>query len=214
MCTHEKGPLAGIKSEPFYKATVEAGPVLPAIEERHKFTEKPLSNDSNRFRVLTYNILADCYAMTGMYPYCPPNALALDYRKQLLNREILGYNSDIICLQEVEAKHYGLELGSFFKHHGFDGRYHRKGATFEGIATFYRREKFEKVEMSCVNLGNILTTMPQLAEIYDKIKDNAYVLQNMRLPTNLQVFHSNSYIESLQRLIRFPSGFHSEIERE
>lgn len=55
------------------------------------------SNSSKifRFRVLTYNILADLYCDSDysrevLFPYCPPYALAIDYRKQLFLKEILG----------------------------------------------------------------------------------------------------------------------------
>ena len=48
-----------------------------------------------RFRVLSYNILADLYAdsevsRTQLFPYCPPYALSIDYRKQLIVKELLG----------------------------------------------------------------------------------------------------------------------------
>ena len=44
---------------------------------------------------MCYNILADKYANTKTamdlyYPYCPPYALGLDYRKQLFMKEIMG----------------------------------------------------------------------------------------------------------------------------
>ena len=47
------------------------------------------------FRVVTYNILADLYAdsdftRTTLHPYCPPYALAIDYRKQLILKELIG----------------------------------------------------------------------------------------------------------------------------
>lgn len=48
-----------------------------------------------RFRVVTYNILADLYCDSDftrevLHPYCPPYALAIDYRKQLFIKEIIG----------------------------------------------------------------------------------------------------------------------------
>lgn len=50
------------------------------------------------FRVVTYNVLADLYAdsdfsRTVLYPYCSPYALNMDYRKQLLVKEIRGMMS-------------------------------------------------------------------------------------------------------------------------
>jgi len=53
------------------------------------------------FTVLSYNILADAYATSDAYSYCPTWALSWTYRRQNLLREIIGYHADIICLQEV-----------------------------------------------------------------------------------------------------------------
>lgn len=54
----------------------------------------------NRFRLLSYNILADIYAdsdytRTVLHPYCPPYALEIDYRIQLILKELDG-NWDVL----------------------------------------------------------------------------------------------------------------------
>lgn len=54
---------------------------------------------------MSYNILADAFADTEftrneLYPYCAPYALTIDYRKQLLLKEILG-NSTISLSSEL-----------------------------------------------------------------------------------------------------------------
>lgn len=46
-------------------------------------------------RIFSYNILADMYADSDfsrdyLYPYCSPVALDIDYREQLLLKEISG----------------------------------------------------------------------------------------------------------------------------
>ena len=58
-----------------------------------------------RFRVVSYNILADLYAdsevsRTQLFPYCPPYALSIDYRKQLILKELLGefVKQSVLCL--------------------------------------------------------------------------------------------------------------------
>lgn len=53
------------------------------------------------FTLLSYNLLADLYATSDMFSYCPPWALSWTYRKQNLLREIVSYGADILCLQEV-----------------------------------------------------------------------------------------------------------------
>lgn len=59
---------------------------------------------SGTFTVLSYNILADVYASSEFYSYCPSWALSWQYRRQNLLREIVGYRADIVCLQEVHER--------------------------------------------------------------------------------------------------------------
>lgn len=53
------------------------------------------------FKVLSYNILADLYAITDRFDYCPSWAILWPYRRKNLLQEIIAYDADIICLQEV-----------------------------------------------------------------------------------------------------------------
>ena len=56
---------------------------------------------------------------------------------------LLGYNSDIMCLQEVDRKVYLGELQYVFEQQGFDGSFKAKGGqVVEGSAIFYRKSKF------------------------------------------------------------------------
>lgn len=51
------------------------------------------------FTALCYNVLCEKAATPQMYGYTPSWALNYDYRKELILQEIVGYGSDIICLQ-------------------------------------------------------------------------------------------------------------------
>lgn len=133
--------------ETIAKCIVEAGPGFDAFKDKHAFTSTRLPSDGKQFRVISYNILADFYAdsdfsRSDLFPYCPPYALAIDYRKQLFLREIRCYNADIICLQEVDLKIFDIDLTVMLGMDGLDGLYQKKGDTLEGLATFYHRKKF------------------------------------------------------------------------
>ena len=61
------------------------------MTERHALTAEWTSGQ--RLRVMTYNILANCYSETSlakehMYPYCPPEYLSFIYRRPLIIHEI------------------------------------------------------------------------------------------------------------------------------
>lgn len=54
-----------------------------------------LQEGKHSFRIICYNILADTYADSDfskdvLFPYCPQYALDMDYRKQLILKEIIG----------------------------------------------------------------------------------------------------------------------------
>lgn len=58
----------------------------------------------------------------------------------------LGYNSDIICLQEVDRKIFNSCLNPILGSEGLDGVFFKKGKEVaEGLACFYRKDRFRYV---------------------------------------------------------------------
>lgn len=154
--------------------TVEAGPGQCPFETRHVFTREKLTG--RHFRVTSYNILADVYASTDysrdvLFPYCPPYALAIDYRKQLIIKELIGYNSDIICLQEVDRKIFETDLYPTLSTFCYGGIFTRKGEDLsEGVATFYDERRFEKIRTeSRVMSQNVQS--PGFGSVWEKIEN-------------------------------------------
>uniref|UniRef100_A0A8C4PZJ2 Phosphodiesterase 12 n=1 Tax=Eptatretus burgeri TaxID=7764 RepID=A0A8C4PZJ2_EPTBU len=102
---------------------VEASPGRCTFDSRHRFTTDKTALGT--LRVISYNILADTYAQTELartvlFPYCPPYAMDLGYRQQLLQKELKGYNGDIICLQEVDNRVFE-RLTPVLQRLGFEG---------------------------------------------------------------------------------------------
>lgn len=132
--------------ESISKNIVRVGPKGCLYEPRHSFTSNRLLG--KEFRVVSFNLLADLYAdseysRTVLFPYCPPYALAIDYRKQLIVRELLGYQADLMCLQEVDSKVFEYDFQPIFGFRQFEGTFQRKGETAEGLATYYNTERFK-----------------------------------------------------------------------
>lgn len=106
------------------------------------------------FTLLSYNLLADLYATSDMFSYCPPWALSWTYRKQNLLREIVSYGADILCLQEVQSDHFEEFFAPELEKHGYAAVYKKKTAevytgtayAIDGCATFYRRDRFSLVK--------------------------------------------------------------------
>ncbi|PRQ21418.1 putative poly(A)-specific ribonuclease [Rosa chinensis] len=106
-----------------------------------------------KFSVLSYNVLGNLYTDPYRYSYCPEWARSWEYRQQNLLNEIIEYDADILCLQEVQSNHleyffepelakcgysviYKKRRGSFFV---------RDGSCMDGCATFYRRDVFKEI---------------------------------------------------------------------
>ncbi|XP_012284829.1 2',5'-phosphodiesterase 12 [Orussus abietinus] len=171
-------------------SVVEAGPGHCPFETRHAFTATKLSGKS--FRIVSYNILADTYADSdysreSLFPYCPPYALAIDYRKQLILKELLGYNSDIICLQEVDAKVYSMDLLPFLSTYKYDGVYNKKGCQVsEGLATLFNAERFENLYFEFTLISENVH-VDVFNDVWSKIKNDKFKERFLERNTTVQV---------------------------
>lgn len=167
------------------KTVVSAGPGLCGFEARQAFTKTKTLADE--LRVVTYNLLADLYAdseysRTVLHPQCPPYALAIEYRKQLLLKELLGFNADILCLQEVDAKVFDLDLCLVLEQplYGYQGTYASKaGSVNEGEACFWRTDKFDLIEAERVILGESLRNKDYVKDILGAICENDQLMSNV-----------------------------------
>ncbi|KAK9510709.1 hypothetical protein O3M35_005444 [Rhynocoris fuscipes] len=205
-CTPGNGSTFGPTVTIEANVKVEAGPGLCPYHVRHQYTKEKLPSD--RFRVVSYNILADLYAetevaKTELFPYCPPYALSVDYRKQLYLQEILGYNGDIICLQEVDVKIFENEFQDILGRNKLSGIMTRKGSTIaEGVATFYSSEKFRLLETKTSELGNEIDINPIYRKIWLKIKDNIPLKERFKERTTvLQVLILESIEQPFKKII-------------
>lgn len=175
-CIPGNDELVGPAVESISKNLVEAGPGRCPFETRHLFTKQKLKHKS--FRCVSYNILADLYCdsdhtRTFLYPYCPAYALHIDYRKQLILKELFGYNSDLICLQEVDSKIFQSTLQPLMDTEGLNGLFYKKGKQVaEGLSCFYRRDRFKFLGDDCIVLSDALKSRSCLQTIWEKIKDN------------------------------------------
>ena len=78
----------------------------------------------------------------------------MDYRQALTNRELLGFNPDIVCLQEVGTRRYTDYLMPVMECAGFSGHFAAKaGEMPEGEAILYRRDRFEAIDTYSLHSG-------------------------------------------------------------
>lgn len=168
--------ISGPTVEYISKSPVQAGPIDCPYEVRHQYTTEPLSSPTE-IRVVSYNLLADLYAdgdyaRKTLFPYCAAEALKIDYRKQLFIKELVGYNADLLCLQEVDIKIFDYDLKPVLETYNFNGIMTPKGTCAEGIAMFYRSSRFDLLNTYVLHLGDNISSLPIFTPLWNKIKDN------------------------------------------
>lgn len=125
----------------------------PDPRKRTLVTMKSGPGGGPRFRVATYNTLAEIYATGQQYPYCDFWALNWEYRFHNIMREILDASPDVLCLQEIQADHYETHVYGAMSDAGYEGVFKQKtrqsmglAGKVDGCALFWRRTKFHLVE--------------------------------------------------------------------
>lgn len=190
-CLPKDGTRCGVVKELQTEGAVEAGPGACTFDTRHLFTQK--QTQWPEIRIVSYNILADVYAQTELsktvlYPYCAPYALELDYRINLIRKELSGYNADVICLQEVDKGVFEDSLAPALDAFGFDGVFRIKEKQHEGLATFYRRSRFQLLSSHDVILSQALGSESLHSELLVKLSNNPELSEKiLQRSTSLQV---------------------------
>jgi CCR4-NOT transcription complex subunit 6 len=115
-----------------------------------------------RFRIVSYNVLAEIYATQQQYPYCDLWALSWEYRFHNIMRELADAAPDVVCLQEIQADHYENHLYAAMSDQGFEGVYKQKtrqsmglAGKVDGCALFWRRSKFHLVESYSIEFNEL-----------------------------------------------------------
>ncbi|CAO2825194.1 unnamed protein product [Amaranthus hypochondriacus] len=120
---------------------------LPDLAEQEKLEA------TTNFNILTYNILSDIYAYANKYPSCPQWALRWEYRRKNLLDEIMLYDADILCLQEVQSDHFENFFKPELEKYGYSAVYKKRtrevytgnGYTTDGCAIFFRNHIFRHI---------------------------------------------------------------------
>ncbi|KAK4476295.1 hypothetical protein MN116_001498 [Schistosoma mekongi] len=156
--------------------------------------------DFQHLRVVSYNILAEMYAgsdfaRANLFKHCPENFITSAYRLPLILRELCSYQSDFICLQEVDRWVYDKYLLHALKFcRNMDGIFLAKRAVLsdpndpakvktdiekekgEGCAIFYSRTRFELVsKCGLPSIIHYASTVPFLSAMLNKFNSTTSI---------------------------------------
>ncbi|KAI6002916.1 Endonuclease/exonuclease/phosphatase [Pisolithus albus] len=138
-----------------------------------------LANDphTETFSVLCYNILCEKYATEKLYGYTPSWALSWDYRKELILTEVMTYDADFLCLQEVDIAQYEDYFVKHLQGQDYEGIYYPKSRyrtmsdierrQVDGCATFYKASKYQLVERQLIEFSTVAMQRPDFKKTDD-----------------------------------------------
>lgn len=145
------------------------------VDSDEVYKVEPESSDN--FTVLSYNTLCQHYATPKMYKFTPSWALQWDYRKNLLEKEVLNYNTDIVCMQEVETKTFQEFWLPVMTANGYKGYFFSKTRSktmsetdskkVDGCATFFKNDKFSLIHKQNFEYNSVCMG----SDKYKKTKD-------------------------------------------
>ncbi|KAK9380850.1 Endonuclease/exonuclease/phosphatase [Kockiozyma suomiensis] len=191
-------------------------PASPAERDWIELDEDAQNHKDEVFSVVSYNILCDRY--TGIYGYCPSWALTWEYRKNRLQEELLRYNADVFCLQEVDGETFEEFLTPLLKDYG--GYYWPKtrvktmGAKeskkVDGCAIFYKKTVFKLMDKQHIEYNQSALkllweneTISKFPDIYNRIstRDNVAIvvfLEHIKTGNRLIVGNTHLHWDPLQ----------------
>merc|ERR1712113_964476 len=114
--------------------------------------ESDFPDSDSSFRICTFNVLAPMYSRSessskNLYPYCAPEHLSFEYRRQLIMREILEVDADVLCIQECSMHFFQYTLTPWLDTDFFLSYRTKASAVGEsdGCALAIRRQRFSLI---------------------------------------------------------------------
>ncbi|TXG62111.1 hypothetical protein EZV62_013474 [Acer yangbiense] len=145
---------------------------------------------SDRFLVLSYNILADYLAIShrsSLYFHIPRYILDWQWRKKSILFELGLWSADIMCLQEVDRFQ---DLEEELKDRGYNGIWKmRTGNAIDGCAIFWRTSRFkllfeESIEFNKLGLRDNVAQICVLELSSQNHTENTAALPTSSAPCN------------------------------
>ncbi|KAL1804253.1 hypothetical protein ACET3Z_032900 [Daucus carota] len=137
------------------KMSATTGPVIRKfIPVEHSQTH------GSKLRLVSYNILAQAYVKSSLFPHSPAPCLKWKARCQELLTVLRSFEADILCLQEVD------EYDTFYKgnveSHGYSSVYiQRSGTKRDGCGIFYRNNKLELVMQEKIDYNDLVNSIQE-----------------------------------------------------
>lgn len=146
------------------------------------------SENQDRFKVFSYNILAGNACTTRAYGYSPAKSLSWEYRREKILEEIERENADIVCLQEIEKEVFNEYFCLKLAYTGYKGVFWSRSRaktmsekdqkTVDGCATFYKGAKFILLDKHGIEFATSAANRPDMKgarDIYNRLMPRDHI---------------------------------------
>ncbi|AMD20290.1 HDL454Wp [Eremothecium sinecaudum] len=116
------------------------------------FLSLPMKQNTNGFifTMMTYNCLAQALIRRRLFP-TSGNALKWRIRSETLLKEFKHYNSDVMCLQEIDHVQYKQFWNIEFQKLGYSSQMHRFHSSAHGVVIAWRKSMFELADYMLID---------------------------------------------------------------
>jgi CCR4-NOT transcription complex subunit 6 len=198
---------------------LKKGPGFQGVEDFRGLEGYEYCEDmhSSKISVLQYNVLAESYAFLNIGGEIKLGELSWENRSAALLDEILSYDADIICLQEVD--HFYDFFYPELKNHGYEGIFKKRPTRQkrDGCAIFYNRDRFVSKDKDEVCFNNVDADLipseeAALASHVDRENESDSCEENCGEDAHVSRFHTNNialgiYLCEKHRVDEIGSGF-------
>ena len=173
-----------------------------SLQENAEHLNNNLLNNS--FTLLSYNTLCHHYATPKMYRFTPSWALSWDYRREKLKEQLLDFDTDVICLQEVETQTYEEYWVPLMEKHNYRCLFHAKtraktmpskdSKKVDGCAIFFKKDQFQLVFQDSIDFSSTWRSHKKFHRTEDYLnramnKDNVALIAELKhLETNENIW--------------------------
>ncbi|ONI05636.1 hypothetical protein PRUPE_5G016000 [Prunus persica] len=173
---------------------------VPVEESTIHSISKP---DGIRFSLVSYNILAQVYVKSSLFPHSPSPCLRWKARSQAILSVLKNLGADFLCLQEVD------EYNSFYKgnmeSNGYYSSYiQRSGQKRDGCGIFYKHDMAELLLEEKIEYNDLVDSIldgnghgddkPNNKEAVENKDDGPKIVFKLKNPSNHVVIVANTHL--------------------
>ncbi|XP_024019216.1 carbon catabolite repressor protein 4 homolog 4 isoform X1 [Morus notabilis] len=144
----------------------------PATPHHPKFVSlEETEPQGARFRLVSYNILAQVYVKSSNFPHSPSACLKWKARSKAVLAVLKNLGADFLCLQEVD------EYESFYKGNmescGYSSIYiQRTGQKRDGCGIFFKHDSAELILQETIDYNDLVNSIQHGTVLSDDIQND------------------------------------------